>query len=485
VISVYQYSRFGLGVDFTTSNQAAFLIAHGHLDPYVTTHRYPYLDDHFGLLLYPIALLYLVYPHGILLLWLQDLAGVGAEAVTLLWVIDIVRRRMGSSDTGAGVQDPKRAPSRFVAPAIVIGALVLLLGNPWFYTASLFDFHLNAFAALLLLLCARDAWNGRIGRAAIFGAVLLLSGDTGGLYLFGLGLSMLLGAPGRRRYGVFAMAVGTVWVVVAHELGVNHSHVLVGSYTYLVTGSQLVAGSVTLTTVLKALVEHPHRWIQMIWGRKRILYEVLVPTGVVGVVSPWAIGADVMVYYLQAIAYPLTFLVNGFNMIAGIMVVLVGSAMVMAALAVSGRRAVRVLALLLGAGMLVQSVVFAAVKIPETYAYFFQVSPSQAAVLSRGLAATPPDAEVIASWGVMGRFSNRQWDYPLYQGVEADPVRAQTVIFVLTTAGLEDDPPATVTAITTYVRTGLRATTIADSDGVAIFEWHPPGGTTQVSIPSP
>lgn len=483
VISTVQYSRFGLGVDFTTSNQAAFLIAHGHLDPYVSTHRYPYLDDHFGLLLYPIALLYLVYPHGVVLLWLQDLAGVGAEVTAVWWVVEIVRRRMGSSATYTGIEGGGAA--RFVAPGIVLGVLVLLLSDPWFYTACLFDFHLNAFSALFLLLAARDAWNGRLGRAAIFAVLLLLTGDTGGLYLAGLGISVLLGAAGRRRYGAIAVVVGAVWVVAVHDLGVDHSHVLVGSYTYLVTGSPLVAGSVTLVTVAKALIEHPQRWIQMIWGRKRILYQVLVPTGVIGIVSPWAVGADVMVYYLQAIAYPLTFLVNGFDMIAGILVVLVGSAMVMAAMAMSGRRFVRVIAAVLGLGMLVQSVVLGVVKIPETYNYFFQVSPSQAAVLSKGLAATPPSAEVIASWGVMGRFSDRQWDYPLYQGVEAAPVRARTVVFVLTTAGLEDDPPATVAAITEYVRTELRATTIAESHGVGIFEWHPPRGTTQVGIPSP
>ena len=157
VISTFQYSRFGLGIDFTTSNQAAFLIAHGHLNPYITTHRYPYLDDHFGLLLYPIALIYLIYPHGNVLLWLQDLAGVGAEIATIWWIAEIVVRRRG-------LQVAKAV--EWAGPGLVIGAAVLLVADPWFYTACLFDFHLNAFAALFLVLAARDAWNGRITRAA-------------------------------------------------------------------------------------------------------------------------------------------------------------------------------------------------------------------------------------------------------------------------------------------------------------------------------
>jgi hypothetical protein len=439
----------------------------------VTTHRYPYLDDHFGLLLYPMALLYAVFPHGILLLWLQDLASVGAEVAVILWVVEIVDRKR--SETGAGI----------AGPAIVLGATVLLFADPWFYTSILFDFHLNAFAALFLVLAARDAWNGRYRRFAIFAILLLLCGDTGGLYLAGLGLSMLVGAKGARRYGAVAVATGAAWVVIVHILAVNQSHVLVASYTYLVTGSPLVPGTVTVFTVSRALIEHPHRWIQMLWGRKRIIYEVAIPSGVVGAVSPWALGTDFSVFFLQATAYALTFLVDGFDVIAGLLVVLACSAMTISAMAFSPRRAMRAAALALGAGVLVQSVVLAGIKIPQQFDYFLSVSAPQAAALNRGLAETPAQAEVIATWGVMGRFSDRQWDYPLYAGVEADPVKAQTVVFVLTEAGLEDDPPATVAAIATYAETSLHAKVLVDASGVTVLEWHAPHGATQVSIPNP
>jgi uncharacterized membrane protein len=525
LLSAHQYSRFGLGVDFATSNQAAFLISHGHLNPFVTTHRYPYLDDHFGLLLYPIALIYLVYPHGIVLLWLQDLAGVGAEMATIWWIAEILERRLAPQAGGAGGMAPQAggaggmapqaggaggmAPqaggagdrsTRLVGPAVLAGALVLLVADPWFYTACLFDFHLNAFSALFVVLAARDAWNGRIRRAAIFSVALLLTGDTGGLYLFGLGLSVLLGARGSKRsadgarissatreriFGLSAIVAGIGWVLVVHALAVNQSHVLVASYTYLVTGSPSVAGSVTLFTVAKAVVEHPHRWIQLIWGKRKIIYEILIPTGVVGVASWWAIGADLMVFYLQAIAYPLTFLVNGFDVLAGLMVVLACSAMVVVGLATSTRRLARRSAVVLGVAMLAQSLVLAGFKLPEVFPYFLQVNAPQAAALARGLSDTPPGAEVIASWGVMGRFSERSWDEPLYEGVEAEPVFTSTVVFVLTNAGLENDPPVVVAAVGRYVRDDLKARVLVDSDGVEIFEWHPPPGATQVSIPNP
>jgi hypothetical protein len=268
-------------------------------------------------------------------------------------------------------------------------------------------------------------------------------------------------------------------------VAVNHSHVLVGSYTYLVTGSPLVPGSITLFTIGKAIIEHHHRWILMLWGRRKIIYEVLIPTGIIGLASPWALGTDFVVFFVQAIAYPLTFLVNGFDEIAGLMLVLACSAIMIAGLAFSARRATRMLALVIGAVMLAQSLLLATDKLPQVFPYFLNISGSQAAALRKGLAGTPSDAEVISSWGVMGRFSERQWVYPLYQGVEADPIREPTVVFVLTDAGNENDSPATVAAITRYVRVDLKARVIADSDGVAVFMWHPPRGTTQVAIPSP
>ena len=281
-----------------------------------------------------------------------------------------------------------------------------------------------------------------------------------------------------------ALVVGVAWVLVVHVLAVNQSHVLVASYTYLVTGSPLVPGSVTLFTVAKALIEHPHRWIQMIWGRRKIIYEVLIPTGVIGVASPWALGSDLVIFFLQAIALPLTFLVNGFDVMAGLMVALAASAMMMAGLAYSPRRWTRMTAIVIGAGMLAQSIALASIKGPEIPPYWFQVSAPQAVALGRGLDATPPNAEVISSWGVMGRFSNRQWIYPLYVGVEAEAVRVSTIVFVLTDAGNEDDPPATVAAIIEYVKDTLKARVVVDSDGINVFEWHAPRGTTQVSIPS-
>ena len=155
--STIQFERFGLDSDFSLFNQAAYLISHGDLLP--ITQGHPYLDDHFGLLIYPIALLYLVYPHGVLLLWLQDIAGVAAEVAVLRWVYCILSRRLGEGEPRV----------RRMAAAILCVVTLLMILNPWFYIACLFEFHLLAFAALFLVCTLSNVWRGKLGWASFWG----------------------------------------------------------------------------------------------------------------------------------------------------------------------------------------------------------------------------------------------------------------------------------------------------------------------------
>ena len=74
------YRRFSLTPDFAQYQQAWYLIAHGHLNPYDTMGSFVFWQNHGEFVMWPLALLYWVWPHGITLLWLQDTAVVGAEA---------------------------------------------------------------------------------------------------------------------------------------------------------------------------------------------------------------------------------------------------------------------------------------------------------------------------------------------------------------------------------------------------------------------
>ena len=165
VWSTVQYHRFALTWDFTIYHQAWYLIAHGNLDPYNSVQRYPFWQNHSEFLLWPLALFYWVWPHDVVLLWLQDVCVVGAELVAFTWLCDLAQRYRPGRDA-----------------AWLAGAgLVLLAVNPWTWWALAWDFHTETLAILFLTLLARDLANGR-QRAWAWVVPLLACGDVAATY---------------------------------------------------------------------------------------------------------------------------------------------------------------------------------------------------------------------------------------------------------------------------------------------------------------
>jgi hypothetical protein len=81
VWSMVLYQHFALTPDFAQYQQAWYLIAHGHLNPYDTVGNFAFWQNHGEFIMWPLALLYWVSPGGVGLLWLQDAGVVGAELV--------------------------------------------------------------------------------------------------------------------------------------------------------------------------------------------------------------------------------------------------------------------------------------------------------------------------------------------------------------------------------------------------------------------
>jgi hypothetical protein len=475
IASTIQYDRFGLDSDFSLFNQAAYLISHGDLLP--TTLGTPYLDDHFGLLIYPITLVYLVYPHGVLLLWLQDIAGVAAEVAVLRWVYFILSRRLG---------DAGESRDRLAAAGVLCVVTLLMLLNPWFYTACLFEFHLLAFAALFLVCVLSNAWRGRLGWASFWAGALLLTGDTGGLYLAGAGFSIAIASPTFRRRiaGVAAMCVGFIWLFFVTAVAVK-ANTVVQNYTWLVTGGQGIRENITLWKVLKAIVLHPHRQLQMIWGKRVYVYKVLIPTGVIGLFSPWMWGTDVITFYAMTLAFSLTFLVDGFNLLAGFFVGAAGTAMVLSFLISKQRAWINAGVALLLVIMLGQSIALAVTELPGIPSYWYRVSPTQAVVLGEVLNETPENSEVIASGGVMGRFSGRDAIYGFDHSQTTFKVLRPVVIFVFAPhAGIETLKASEIEDAIGYTGTTLHAEVLVNRDGVYAFLWHPAPNVYSVNLHS-
>ena len=92
--STILYGRNFVGQDFGTYNQAWSLIGQGHLNPFVTVYGpYPFFKSDFELIIWPLALLHLVFPSSLTLLWIQDIAGRRNRSRHYLWIVDYLQRK--------------------------------------------------------------------------------------------------------------------------------------------------------------------------------------------------------------------------------------------------------------------------------------------------------------------------------------------------------------------------------------------------------
>jgi hypothetical protein len=143
----------------------------------------------------------------------------------------------------------------------------------------------------------------------------------------------------------------------------------------------------------------------------------------------------------------------------------------------------QITALALSTIVLTQALVWAAVWMPWIPGEWLRVPASTAATLAATHAIIPPGDEVIASQGVIGRFSDRAVNYPL-TGSNTLPVHGETWFVIAPFAGIETASTANEMAFIAELAGPLRATLVTHANGVWVFRWRPPAGTTSVSIPS-
>lgn len=461
--SAVLYSRFALTSDFTVYHQAWFLIAHGNLDPYSSTEHFSAWRDHSQFLLWPLALGYWMWPSGLTLLWLQDLCVVGAEAVAFTWLCEVAGRHPRDRDaawlTGTG--------------------LVLLAANPWIWWTVSFDFHIETFGTLFAVLLARDLAHGR-RRAWAWIVPLLACGDVAGTYLAGIGLgAFLLGRRGRLAGAGLACLGVTATFVITLVHG-NLGSGLGSSYGYL--AAQGTAGTpsapIGLGALVKGIAAHPLRVLRTVWAKRADVLANLGPSGFIGV-------GDVLLLPLVMIIVMANILFSGlvlaepiFQYLPVYVLLPVGTVAVLRGLSL--RR--RVPALLLAGLLAAQALGWCAVWGPRTPGQWLRVSGPAAAALAAIEARIPASAEVVASNGIIGRFSGRT-DVQLLAGYGPLPVRGQTWFVIAPSQGIEKQSTASAQALIAELAGPLRATLVTRASGVWAFRWTPPPGVHEVTVP--
>ena len=462
--SAIMYSRFAETSDIAFYYQAWFLIAHGNLDPYSTILGVRFWQNDSEFLLWVLAPLYWVTRTGLALSWLQDVSIAGAEAVAFTWICDIARRRCKSTDAAwlAGL------------------GLMLLVANPWIWWSISFDVHQEPLIIVFAALLAWDLSRGR-GRAWFWIIPVILSGAASTTYVIGLGLGGVLAGGRSRRMGAGIALLGLAYSLFVVLI---HGDVVVSlpiQYGYLAARNGGIPTGLTLSGLVTAIASHPLRLLQALWAKRVDMIANLAPSGILGLGALMILPLMILVILASWLWPGVVFAEPIYQNVSIYVFLPVGSVAVLCWLVQRHRRAAYALAGLIA----VQAVGWAIVWGPQVPGDWLRVSAPAAATLTGIESRIPASAEVIASQGVVGRFSGRRLVYPfgLTPDVGALLVQGETWFVLTPTAGIEGASVATSMAFIGELAGPLHATLVTHANGVWAFRWTPPPGVREITVP--
>lgn len=460
--STILYQRFSLTWDFATYIQPWYLIAHGNLDPYSTLSGIPFWQNDAEFMPWVLAPVYWIARNDMLLPWLQDASIAGAEAVALTWLCELAKRHCKERDAAwlAGL------------------GVLLLVANPWLWWTVSFDVHEEA---LVIFFAAYLAWDLSRGKRRAWAWVLpvLLGGAPSATYVVGIGLGAVLA---RRRIRDMGAAMAAVAVVYSLLLVAVHGDVgvpLARHYGYLVTGGANVPADFSLSDLVKGIAAHPLGIVATLWDKRADVIANLAPGGMLGLGSPMLLPLTVVVLLANSLSAGYRFSEPIFQSVPIYVLLPVGTTAVLARLLRRRRRTAFALAGVVAAQALGWAVVWG----PQTPVQWLRVSAPEAATLTRIQASIPASAEVIASQGIMGRFSSRVSIYGLVSPDVTVPVVGDTWFVITPTTATETLGPASSMSLIGELAGPLHATLVTHANDVWAFLLKPPPGMRRITVP--
>lgn len=424
--SIYETEHFALTQDFVTYYQPWFLIAHGDLNPITTGFDLArFWTNHLTLIIWLLASLYWVLPHAVTLLLVQDVAV--ALSCYLAW--QWLHRWLLDRGVSAKVRGP-----------IIWTALFLLAVNPWIYWGAAFDFHAYSIGVCLAIAAGYAIYVGQRFWGYVFAVAVLACGTVVAPYLLGVALMVIL--LRRERWfdaavllalpaAYFLVAVPELYAFFGNLTSTGHGPaVAVGGDSNIFAMYSYIAGrdNPTFGALVVGALEHPGRWLTVLWKERVNLYANLGPSGVVGVFSPFAGMAwiTLLMTFLPSFSHVGTAFTTDFAQnFAVYPVVAMGAAWWIERIS----RRSQVAAWGMGGLLALNATGWAVVWLPKWPAHWVPVTTAAAKVLTRAQTMIPPHAEVVVSEGVMGRFADRRWVWPLR--LPAFPLETNVVYYVI------------------------------------------------------
>jgi Predicted membrane protein (DUF2079) len=443
VWSVIEYEHFALTNDFSQYSQAWYLVAHGNLDPFTTSGNFRFLQSDAEFYPYVLAPFYWIFHTGLVLEWAQDLSVAGAELVAFTWLCDLARRHCTERD----------------ATWLAGFGLLLFLFDPWLWSTIAWDVHEEPLAIFFAAFLAWDLSRGK-RRAWVWVVPVLLGGAPTTTYVIGIGLGGILAGRRTRRMGAAIAAVGCAYLLV---LALVHGDETAGAFTHGYI-AQMRGG--------------PFRLAELLWDGRTNMIANLAPAGLVGIGAPLILPVALAVAVPNALAGPL-FGEPLFQSVPLYVLLPVGTVTVLVWLLRRHRRAAFVLAGVAAA----QAIGWTSVWAPQIPAQWLRTSSSAAATLAGVQALIPASAEVVASQGVIGRFSGRTYAYALSGPGAKIPLQRDNWFVITPASGIEISSLATSMAFIGELAGPLHARLVAHANGVWAFQLTAPPGISTVTTP--
>ena len=181
------------GWDLGIFEQFNWLIANGRINTISSLRDITPLQDHFALLLLPIALVYKLLPNAYTLLALQSLALGSLTALSA----ELCRRRN-------------------IAPQLTWALAIAIILNPYSFLVNRGEFHVEVLTLPLMLLAITETTQKR--RWLYYASLLLSLFAKSAQALFGFGLALYALARGQRTRAGITAGVSLAWWLIASKM---------------------------------------------------------------------------------------------------------------------------------------------------------------------------------------------------------------------------------------------------------------------------
>ena len=246
--SSFQLWLFRAGNDLGFFDQLVYLLSQGKTPVSTLLEGVHLIGDHGAIILYPLALLYVIYPSVYWLLAVQAIAL--ASGAAPLYALS----RASGLSVGC---------ARAIAISYVLYPAIF---NINFYT----EFRPETIAVPALFWAVLAAKKRNSYQLAIAVIIVLSCKEAMSLTVIGLGLWLVISK--RRLYGIGCIAAGTVWFVFAAVYLIptfRGGHQMAGTWHYESLGT-------SLTEIALQVIIHPQIFLSRAIGGDRLFYYLLL-----------------------------------------------------------------------------------------------------------------------------------------------------------------------------------------------------------------